>query len=73
MTKTILIIAKDDVNVSRLMADIFRQFEPRIMAISNSADPTEAINQNMARLTLKDSPPRDYPFFTGDYKDGEEG
>jgi hypothetical protein len=62
MMKTILIVAKDGVDVSQLMGDIFRQFEPRIQAISNSAKQHEAIDTSS-----------NWPWNIEDYPDGEEG
>jgi hypothetical protein len=44
------------------MGDIFRQFEPRIQAISNSAKQHEAIDISA-----------NWPWNIEDYPDGEEG
>lgn len=54
--KTILIFVKDDVNVSRLMTDIYRKYEGKIAAITNNADVTEERILRVVNIEI----PKDY-------------
>ena len=60
--RVIVVHVREGESVSKLMCDIFRQFEPRVSAMRT---------ENQALATEGKIP--EWPFVTGDHVDGEEG